>query len=808
MQEAERLEVEGKADAACNLYKNWIALNGHHQTLYAALFNYSVVLNRCGDRAGAINSLREAIHLKPDFYPPYINIGRCLEDAGMAGAAVGEWLELIRQLGQVSGVNVRHKLMTLQQLARVLESSQHDAAAEDAMRQALEINPNQSEVIQHWIASRQKQCKWPIMAEFEGVTQRQLMAGISPLSAAVMLDDPLFQLGRAYTYARQTISIPDAEPLEWRTPSRLAPGRKLRIGYVSSDFREHAVGFGMSEVVELHDRSRFEIFGYYCGIEREDGTKQRIRSGLDTWRDIRSIDDDGAATLIRNDEIDILIDLNGYTRDARTAVFARKPAPVIVNWFGFPSTMGTPYHHYIIGDAEVIPEGSEIYYTEKVLRLDCYQPNDRQRVVAAEPHSRSAEGLPENDTFVFCCLNGSQKIMPGMFQLWMHILKQTPNAVLWLLDSGTLTSTSACVKSRSIAVYRVRASPLRLSDLIPSILPAMLMPILFLDTFPYGAHTTASDALWMGVPVLTIPGKTFASRVCASLVAGGRVWRHRLRYARGIRSARRLRSPAIQTPCAPYAGSFCRDRAVNKLFDTPALVRGLEGLFQKMWLDFLNDDLPRPDLINLDQYAEIGVEVNLEGAKTDMPMLHEQYLERMRKRDLTYPIAFDERFWLHTSYVRFGRGRVYMQDTLRILVAGGAGFLGSHLCEKLLREGHEVICVDNFFTSTRSEYVEHLLDNRKFELLRHDVTFPLYVEVDQIYNLACPASPVHYQFDPVQTTKTSVIGAINMLGLAKRLKVRVLQASTSEVYGDPTIHPQDRGVLGQRQSRWHQVLLR
>jgi UDP-glucuronate decarboxylase len=131
----------------------------------------------------------------------------------------------------------------------------------------------------------------------------------------------------------------------------------------------------------------------------------------------------------------------------------------------------------------------------------------------------------------------------------------------------------------------------------------------------------------------------------------------------------------------------------------------------------------------------------------------------------------------------------------RILVSGGAGFLGSHLCERLLERGDEVLCIDNFFSSTRHN-VAHLLDNRRMELLRHDVTFPLYVEVDEIFNLACPASPVHYQFDPVQTTKTNVIGAINMLGLAKRLKVKVLQASTSEVYGDPTVHPQAEEYWG------------
>jgi nucleoside-diphosphate-sugar epimerase len=145
--------------------------------------------------------------------------------------------------------------------------------------------------------------------------------------------------------------------------------------------------------------------------------------------------------------------------------------------------------------------------------------------------------------------------------------------------------------------------------------------------------------------------------------------------------------------------------------------------------------------------------------------------------------------------------------TKRVLVTGGAGFLGSHLCERLLNDGHEVLCVDNFFSSTRSNII-HLLDYRNMELMRHDVTFPPYVEVDEIFNLACPASPIHYQFDPVQTTKTSVIGAINMLGLAKRVKAKILQASTSEVYGDPAGSSSDGGILGQRQPDRPEVLLR
>ncbi|CAN0407175.1 unnamed protein product, partial [Phaeothamnion confervicola] len=244
--------------------------------------------------------------------------------------------------------------------------------------------------------------------------------------------------------------------------------------------------------------------------------QERIRANVDAWTDITKLSDDEAAQRIAEDEIDILVDLNGFTRDARTAVFARRPAPIIVNWFGFPGTMGSPYHHYIIADPYIIPEGDEIYYSEKVLRLPCYQPNDRKRPVAERTPTRAEQGLPD-DALVFCCLNGSQKNMPVLFQLWMHILGQVPGSVLWLLSATNDTND----RLRAVA-QQCGVAPERLifaeKEPNPQHLARYRLADVFLDTFPYGAHTTAADALWMGVPVLTIPGRSFASRVCADLV--------------------------------------------------------------------------------------------------------------------------------------------------------------------------------------------------------------------------------------------------------------------------------------------------
>ena len=390
--DAESLEkTEGAASAAA-LYKRWIALNPDDPQLAAAHFNMAVVAQRSGDAFAAINALRDALRIDPEFHPSYINLGRALEDLGQTGAAVSQWLALVNRLPALNGPALRHKVMALHQLGRVLEFNHADAPAEDALRQAIDLSPGQSQAIQHWIALRQRQGKWPVVQGWDGVEARQLLAHVSPLSAAVMFDDPVFQLARNASYARQLIARP--AHVRDHAARRVERPKRLRIGYVSSDLREHAVGFGLCEVMELHDRGRFDIHAYYCGIPRDDGTRERIRSAVDHWTDITGLSDDAAAARIAADGIDILVDVNGYTRDARTAVFARRPAPIAANWFGFPGTMGTPYHHYVIADPHVVPEGHERLFTERVLRLPCYQPNDRKRVIAPEPPQRTAGSAP------------------------------------------------------------------------------------------------------------------------------------------------------------------------------------------------------------------------------------------------------------------------------------------------------------------------------------------------------------------------------------------------------------------------------
>ena len=644
--QAEGLASGGDFAGAAGLYKNWIACNPENEWLHAVYFNYSVVLAKAGDRLGAINATRECIRLKPDYQPPYVNLGRLLEDAGQPRDAIAQWTALTNRLQEVNGESVRNKLMALQQLGRVMESHQLDGPAEEALRQSIDISVAQPEVIQHWLALRQRQCKWPVVLGSAGAKPETLMAAISPLSLANLVDDSMFELARSFKYHKEFIkpvADPRALPVHKPGQRRRASG-KLRIGYVSSDLREHAVGFAMTDVFEEHDRAHFEIYAYYCGIDRVDPTRTRIRNSADRWVEINGMSDEQAAAAIAADEVDILIDLNGYTKDARTRVFAHRPAPVAVNWFGFPGTMGTPYHHYIIGDETIIPQGNEIFFSEKVVRLACYQPNDRKRPVSAYRPQRQDEGLP-TDALVFCCLNGMQKITPPLFESWMTILKAVPNSVLWLL--GGVDETEARVKALAeaggVAPERLIFAKKKAN---PDHLARYVLADLFLDTFPYGAHTTAADSLWMGVPILTLRGQSFAARVCASVLsAAGLSDLICPTLEAYVAVAISLgREPAKLTAFKQRLASV---RTSSLLFDTPRLTRDLEALYRGMWDDFERGERPVPDLSNLDVYHEIGVEIALEKAGAPFPIEDHRrlYREKLEARHAQAPLAADARLW-------------------------------------------------------------------------------------------------------------------------------------------------------------------
>lgn len=641
---AGNVTATGDTPSVIELYRTWIE---HHPTdpiIHAIYFNFAVVLSNAGKLAEARDALYEAIRINPDFIPPYINLGNVLERMGATGQGVQEWYKAVNRLSAITGEAASYKTTALKQIGRVLERHQLDENAEEALRLSLDINPNQSDVIQHWVSLRQRQCKWPVITPRGTLTKELLLKGISALSLAAYTDDPMLQLANAAAYSKNNIGRPvksfsDTHQKHHQTP--LSARRK--IGYLSSDLREHAIGYLTSEVYELHDRNKVEVFLYYCGHEVKDQVQARIKASAEHWLDISPLSDEEAGARMVADGIEILIDLNGYTHGARTKLLSMRPAPIIVNWLGFPGSLGNPSHHYIIGDDFVTPPGSEIYFSEKVLRLPCYQPNDRKREISSRRPTRQEVGLPD-DAMVFCCFNGVHKVTPFTWKRWMSILHQVPGSVLWLLDS--IESTNVRLKqlaaSHGIAPERIIFAPkARNCDH----LARYPLADLFLDTSPYGAHTTSSDALWMGVPVLTLVGRSFASRVCGSLVRSAGIGELVCRTeAEFIQLAVELAHDKARLARYRQRLETARDTCV--LFDTPRLVASLENLYAQMWNDFRAHRLPRPDLTNLDVYLDVGVEID----SNDRDLLtvsnyHELYQQKLAERDSFSLIRPDDRLW-------------------------------------------------------------------------------------------------------------------------------------------------------------------
>lgn len=636
------LQAANEPQLVLALYREWIAHNQDNPAVHAVYFNYGVLLTGAGELEAAKEAMHSAIRAAPDFFPAYINLGHVYERIGAVGEGVNQWYALVNRLPQVTGENVEFKTAALKQAARVLEGYQMDPKAEEALTISLSLNPNQPDALQHFVSLRQRQVRWPVIRPWANVTRGQLLNGISALSLNALTDDPFLQLGNAYRYCKGQIGQSRISFVDRHEALRNDTGR-LRIGYLSSDLREHAIGFLTAEIYGLHDRSKVEVFAYYCGPTLTDSTMDRIKAGVDHWVDFANIGDEDAARRVADDKIHILVDVNGYTNSARTKLMAARPAPVLVNWLGFPGTMGSPYHHYIVADDYVIPRGSEHYYSEKVLRLPCYQPNDRKRVVSESRPARINAGLPE-DAVVFCCFNGIHKITPFTWRRWMDILKGVPGSVLWLLDG--MPPTNARLKELAT---EHGVDPERLFFAKKKQNPAHLarypLADLFLDTSPYGAHTTSSDALWMGVPVLTFPGRSFASRVCGSLVT-----------AAGLPElvcagpeefvARAIELGNDRAQLAALRAKLAANRDTCVLFDTPLFVAKLENLYREMWSDFRAGRLPRPNLANLEIYNDIGVELDQDDVEMlAVPDYEELYRKKLLNKSDFFHLCEDGRLW-------------------------------------------------------------------------------------------------------------------------------------------------------------------
>jgi protein O-GlcNAc transferase len=530
------------------------------------------VLVALGDFEEALASFAEAVKAKPDFCEVHYNRGKLLKELGRTEEALASYEQALAIQPRFADAlaNRGNLLMVLGRYAEAI----------DAFAKLCQLEPDFEYALGNLIHAKQQICSWQGLEPMLVQLALGLAAGkpvASPWMLVAATADPSLQRRCAEGVVARKFPA-TANPLSRGT--RYAHER-IRIAYVSADFYDHATMHLMAGLFERHDRSRFEIVAFSFGPNVVDPMRRRLEPAFDRFIVAAQKTDDEIASDIRALEIDIAVDLKGFTRDSRTGIFARRPAPVQVNYLGHPGTMGAPYIDYIIADRCVIPEQHKAFYSEKIVYLpDSYQANDNTRRIAETVPSRSEAGLPA-DGFVFCSFNRSYKITPELFSLWMRLLERTPGSVLWLFE----TNEAASANLRSEAA-RCGIEPERLvfAQRLPPEhhLARHRLADLFLDTIPCNAHTTASDALWAGLPVLSCVGTTFAGRVSMSLLhavgLGELVTRSLEEY-----EALALALTHDRDRLAQLKAKLAANNRSAPLFDTEGITHHLEAAYTKMW---------------------------------------------------------------------------------------------------------------------------------------------------------------------------------------------------------------------------------
>ncbi len=551
--------------------------------LAAAPCNRGVLLRALGRLIEAETALRHAVALDATLVPAWLNLGSVLQGRGRLEQAAACYRTALALRPDLAEAHANLGL-ALRELGRIADSV-------PGFRRALSLGlPDAGGVLAQLVQQQRHLCRW------DGLAERSAHLVEAVRSGATQQAHPWIFLGEG---AGSALELTCAQRYSaWRT--RTVPGNgfrhdrgareRLRIGYLSADYHEHATAALIAELIERHDRRRVEVIGYSYGADDGGAMRRRLVRAFDRFTDLSTMPHAEAAARIHADGVDILVDLKGHTQNARIEIPAHRPAPVQVQWLGYPGTVGAGFFDYVIGDPVVTPIDRQPHYAERIVQMPaCYQPNDRSRPIGATP-SRAACGLPERGT-VFCCFNAAYKITPALFDVWCRLLAAVPGSVLWLLDSdaevpGNLRREAV---ARGIAAERLVFSP----RLPPSeYLARYRLADLFLDTTPVGAHTTASDALWAGLPVLSILGEGFAARVAASLLHAVGLPELAVGSLAGYEATalRLTRQPdALAALKARLADG--RDRA--PLFDTDRFARALERAYATMWAIHAAGDAPR-----------------------------------------------------------------------------------------------------------------------------------------------------------------------------------------------------------------------
>jgi protein O-GlcNAc transferase len=516
---------------------------------------------------------RAALRLKPEYAEAHYNLGTALMSLRRPAEAERSYREalLLKPENPAAFHNLGNALMHQGKLGE----------ASAAFGRAAALNPNNADALANWFHLKQRICDWSDYPESEARFRNGLAAAASPNVAFRLLGTGApaeEQLACARRIAAK-FAVPKADLLSSSLPT--SPRARIRIGYLSSDFQALPTAFLSVGIFEHHDRGRFDIIGYSAYPDDGSAIRQRLAQAFDRFVDVSGLSDARAAQVIHADGLDVLVGLDGLTPYARPKILAYRPAPIQLNYLGYTGTIGADFIDYIIVDRFVVAPEQQPFFAERLVHLpDCYQCNDDKREISPATPSRAACGLPER-AFVFCCFNDSYKITPGFFDIWMRLLRAVPGSVIWLGARQTIVKASL---AREAAARSIAPERLVFAERLPLLsehLARHRVADLFLDTLPFNAHTTASDALWAGLPVLTCAGTTFAGRVAGSLLQAiglAELVTTSLEEYEAL-ALRLVREPEL---LARLRARLAENRLSFPLFDTARSTRALEAAYERM----------------------------------------------------------------------------------------------------------------------------------------------------------------------------------------------------------------------------------
>jgi protein O-GlcNAc transferase len=560
----------GRAEEAIASYERALGLMPHYIDAWR---NCATALLQCGRYEDALLGLDKALRLKPDFL-------EALEDRATLLTQLGRREEAIAAYDRALALNPNSAFLLYNRGNAHAILEHYDEAIRDC-EAVLSHDPDYPYARGVLVHCKLQSCQWRGLDRDIWNVSMALAAGkrvLSPFNLKALSDLPQEHLRVAQIW--MTHEAPPASRLS--VPRPRTSRDRIRLAYVSGDFNNSAVATLMAGVFEHHDLARFETIAVSFGSAEKTPMRKRLEGGFENFIDVCDKSDGAIAMLLRDMDVDIAVDLMGYTGQCRTRIFAGHPAALQVNYLGFPGTMGAPYMDYIVADPTVVPEDQWSYYTECVACLPhCYLPSDRTRAISANVPSRAEVGLPDRG-FIFASFNNAYKFAPATFDVWMRLLRNVDGSVLWLSENNAFARRNLTQEAQSRGVDPERLIFAPLVPGAPDHLARLSLADLFLDTLPYNAHTSASDSLWAGVPVLTLMGNSFAARVAASALRAVEMNELITKTAADYEAIalRLARDPA---QLGAIRVKLRRNRLTTPLFDTARFTRDLEKVFATMW---------------------------------------------------------------------------------------------------------------------------------------------------------------------------------------------------------------------------------